>query len=273
MPNPSRSNSLTSSSFEPLLSKLAANPDCFTPAELSYALDHLFKPESCTEYQIGAFLALLRASGLEGRPDMMSMAARCMRERAIRVDLELEDGQGWADLVGTGGDGKDTFNVSTTAALVAAGAGVNVCKVGGLLRPKWLHRRDTVTERAHRRSVLTLTARRTSFLLGLGLGGRPPSSRNPNHLSSPVPHSEHSYLSHPPVPLPLCTSMSSCTGPRGSHPSATGPPDDIQCFRSFTQPCQAGLHGRGSAQCLPRATFRRSAEESECEAGVGSQWG
>lgn len=128
----SSSTELTSSTFEPLLSKLATYPSEFTPAELARSLDHLFKPEACTEYQIGAFLALLRASGLEGKPEMMSMAARCMRERAIRVDLELEDGQGWADLVGTGGDGKDTFNVSTTAAIVAAGAGVRVCKVSPL---------------------------------------------------------------------------------------------------------------------------------------------
>lgn len=122
--------SLTSTTFEPLLSKLANNPSAFTPQELALSLDHLFNPESCTEYQIGAFLSLLRASGLEGKPEMMSMAARCMRERAVRIELEMDGGDGWADLVGTGGDGKDTFNVSTTAALVAAGAGVRVCKVG-----------------------------------------------------------------------------------------------------------------------------------------------
>lgn len=119
---------LNSASFEPLLAKLASHPSSFTPAELALSLDHLFSPTPCTEYQTGAFLALLRASGLEGKPEMMSMAARCMRERAVRVELEQD---GWADLVGTGGDGKDTFNVSTTAAMVAAGAGCKVCKVGG----------------------------------------------------------------------------------------------------------------------------------------------
>lgn len=66
------------------------------------------------------------ASGLEGQPSMISVAAQSMRARSVRIDLENRD---WADLVGTGGDGKDTFNVSTTAAIVAAGAGVNVCKV------------------------------------------------------------------------------------------------------------------------------------------------
>lgn len=121
-----RSQDLTSESFEGLLTHLADSPDTYTPEELSDSLAHLFNPDSCTEFQIGAFLALLRASGLEGRPDMISMAAQSMRERAVRVELEQD---GWADLVGTGGDGKDTFNVSTTAALVAAGAGVKICKV------------------------------------------------------------------------------------------------------------------------------------------------
>lgn len=121
------SRALSSGTFEPLLAKLANEPSTFTPEELSECLDHLFNPGSCTEYQTGAFLALLRASGLEGRPDMISMAAQSMRERAVRVELEQD---GWADLVGTGGDGKDTFNVSTTAALVAAGAGIRICKVG-----------------------------------------------------------------------------------------------------------------------------------------------
>lgn len=63
---------------------------------------------------------------------MMSIAAQSMRDRAIRVELDHDsdaEEDGWADLVGTGGDGKDTFNVSTTAALVAAGAGVKICKV------------------------------------------------------------------------------------------------------------------------------------------------
>lgn len=142
-----RSQELTPSSFETLLTKLADSPDTYTPQELSDSLDHLFSPDSCTEYQIGAFLALLRASGLEGRPDMISMAAQSMRERAVRVELEQD---GWADLVGTGGDGKDTFNVSTTAALVAAGAGVKICKVSGqsLFLPKlrkywWIYPLDT----------------------------------------------------------------------------------------------------------------------------------
>jgi anthranilate phosphoribosyltransferase len=49
-----------------------------------------------------------------------------MRERVVRVDAP----EGTIDVVGTGGDGSGTFNISTTAALVAAAAGVPVAKHG-----------------------------------------------------------------------------------------------------------------------------------------------
>jgi len=74
--------------------------------------------------QIGAFLVGLRAKG-ETVPELIGLA-RTMRRLADPVAI---DRQGLVDTAGTGG-GPSTFNVSTTAALIAAGAGCAVAKHG-----------------------------------------------------------------------------------------------------------------------------------------------
>ncbi|MCB0829199.1 MAG: anthranilate phosphoribosyltransferase, partial [Solirubrobacterales bacterium] len=77
-----------------------------------------------SEVQTGAFLIALRAKG-ETVPELVGLA-RTMRELAIPVETGRDD---LVDTAGTGG-GPSTFNVSTTAALVAAGAGCAVAKHG-----------------------------------------------------------------------------------------------------------------------------------------------
>jgi anthranilate phosphoribosyltransferase len=77
-----------------------------------------------TPGQIGAFLLALRITG-ESVEEITGMA-RVMREKALRV---LTDGE-VVDVVGTGGDGMGTFNISTAAAIVTAAAGVKVAKHG-----------------------------------------------------------------------------------------------------------------------------------------------
>ncbi|QAU14346.1 anthranilate phosphoribosyltransferase [Halorubrum sp. BOL3-1] len=81
--------------------------------------------EEATEAQIGALLAALRAKG-ETEAEIAGFA-RGMRDAARTIEPDREP---LVDTCGTGGDDYDTINVSTTAAIVAAGAGVPIAKHG-----------------------------------------------------------------------------------------------------------------------------------------------
>ena len=91
--------------------------------EAAQAMDEIMGGEA-TPAQFGAFVTALRLKG--ETPDEIAGMARVMREKALRVSV---DGV-LVDTCGTGGDGSGAFNVSTTAAFVAAGAGAKVAKHG-----------------------------------------------------------------------------------------------------------------------------------------------
>ena len=77
-----------------------------------------------TPAQIGALAAAMRLKG--ETVDEIAGMARAMREKSLRVSA----GGAVVDTCGTGGDSSGSFNISTTAALIAAGAGVKVAKHG-----------------------------------------------------------------------------------------------------------------------------------------------
>jgi anthranilate phosphoribosyltransferase len=93
-----------------------------TPAQASGALETVMSGEA-TPAQIGAFLAAWRIRGES--PDVIAACLEVMQQHAepVRTSAVI-------DVCGTGGDGIDTFNVSTAAGLVAAAAGARVAKHG-----------------------------------------------------------------------------------------------------------------------------------------------
>ncbi|GEB32729.1 MULTISPECIES: anthranilate phosphoribosyltransferase [Brevibacillus] len=78
-----------------------------------------------TPAQIGAFLASMRLKG-EQVEEIIGFA-QAMRARAMRFPI---DHPGLVDTCGTGGDGSNTFNISTASAIVAASDGVRIAKHG-----------------------------------------------------------------------------------------------------------------------------------------------
>ena len=112
-------------SLPPFLNRVVDRED-LTAGDAEQAMMTILEG-SATATQIGAFLVALRMKG-ETDEEVLGFA-RAMRAKATPVDAGLA-GKPLLDIVGTGGDGHSTFNISTTAAFVAAGAGVRVAKHG-----------------------------------------------------------------------------------------------------------------------------------------------
>lgn len=83
-----------------------------------------------TDAQIGSFITALRMKG--ETVDEIVGAVRVMREKATFIDtgVDISAGGILMDIVGTGGDGSGTFNVSTTTSFVVAAANITVAKHG-----------------------------------------------------------------------------------------------------------------------------------------------
>ncbi|WP_108502236.1 anthranilate phosphoribosyltransferase [Paracoccus indicus] len=107
--------------IRPLIGIAATRP--LTGPEAETAFSALFDG-AATPAQIGGLLMALRVRGETVQE--IAAAARAMRNRMNRVTAPA----GAMDIVGTGGDGKGTLNISTATAFVVAGAGVPVAKHG-----------------------------------------------------------------------------------------------------------------------------------------------
>ena len=113
---------MSGADFKTLLARLAAG-ERLSEADSAAAFDAMMSGDA-TPSQMGAFLMALRMRG--ETVEEITGAARTMRAKALPIDAP----KGAIDTVGTGGDNAGTFNISTAAALVVAGAGVPVAKHG-----------------------------------------------------------------------------------------------------------------------------------------------
>ncbi len=112
-----------SQSFKEILEILSEGND-LAPDAASHALQQIVDGEVSHE-EVAAFLFGMRAKG-ETVNELTSFV-KVMREASVSVDVKTD---GAVDLCGTGGDSSGTFNISTAAMFVVAGAGVPVLKHG-----------------------------------------------------------------------------------------------------------------------------------------------
>ncbi|GLS21152.1 anthranilate phosphoribosyltransferase [Labrys miyagiensis] len=107
--------------FKPYIGKAAAG--ALSRQEAAEAFDLLLSGQA-TPSQIGGFLMALRVRG--ETPDEIAGAVTAMRSKMLPVTAPDDA----IDIVGTGGDASGSYNVSTAASLIVAGAGVKVAKHG-----------------------------------------------------------------------------------------------------------------------------------------------
>ncbi len=108
--------------FKPLLAKVATGA-MLTRAEAEKAFDDMLSGE-VTPAQMGAFLMALRVRG--ETVDEITGAVTAMRAKMLSVKAPVDA----IDIVGTGGDGSGSYNVSTLACIITAACGVPIAKHG-----------------------------------------------------------------------------------------------------------------------------------------------
>jgi anthranilate phosphoribosyltransferase len=137
-----------------------------SPDEIRSALE-IMTDGHATPAQMGAFLMALRVRG-ETVAEITG-AAQFTRSRVTPVKAPA----GTVDIVGTGGDGHGTFNVSTCAALVAAGAGLSIAKHGNKAASSLSGASDVLSELGVTLTPDTATIERCIREAGIGFMAAP----------------------------------------------------------------------------------------------------
>ena len=112
--------------IKPYIAKLVSFQN-LTVAEAEAAMEIIMTGQA-TQAQIGAYLMALRMKG--ETVDEIVGSAKAMRSVAGHVNVKLKEDEILIDIVGTGGDGANSFNISTTSAFIIAGANKKVAKHG-----------------------------------------------------------------------------------------------------------------------------------------------
>lgn len=271
----------TLDTFRPILKQLAlslappspgARPAgaAINAAQVRELLEHLADASFTSNQQhhamLGSALTALRLTGLDASAEVLAMASEVFLARSIDVsvpDLDVADKEQYAgslDLVGTGGDGQDTFNVSTTAAIVAAGVpGIKVCKVS---RPPRVLRGWGSADPAP-----LPTARSTSVIFNVRLSRLAHQSIDPT--TNTGAGSAQASSAQPALRLSLCLAVSSLARAAGADPSQLGLPDALQRPRPARQPGASKAVHLGRAQPRLGSYVCRGAAKARHRARLG----
>ena len=182
-----------------------------------------------TPAQVGGFLMALRIRG--ETVEEIAAAAAVMRARCLRVRAP----EGAIDIVGTGGDGKGTLNISTAAAFVVAGAGVPVAKHGNRNLSSKSGAADALTELGINVMVGPEVVERALAEAGIGF------------MMAPMHHPAMRHVMAPRQELGTRT-IFNILGPL-TNPAARPPPADR---RLLPRPDPADGRDAGRARLRPR---------------------
>ena len=180
---------LSPTTFKPVLKKLIKSPLDFGTADIELALDHVVTPGAALPEQVGAFLTGLAVARVERRKEILIAAAAFLYSRSVPAIVLDSDKDFIVDIVGTGGDSHNTFNVSTTAAVVAAGAGARVIKVKVYSPPTRLLIVNTARYQ-HGNRASTSSSGSADLLQSLGCVFVPPRAEAP----TPIPGIPFTFL-------------------------------------------------------------------------------